>query len=95
MGWPHPAKIPSYPQARARPHATMSSAYRPRHGHPRRLAPPQEKLFGHTAHLVRRAIDLIERCDCRSGCPACVGPDAPDIETDVKAQTLRLLRAIG
>lgn len=54
-----------------------------------------EKLFGHTAHLVRRAIDLIERCDCRSGCPACVGPDAPDIETVVKAQTLRLLRAIG
>lgn len=53
-----------------------------------------EKLFGHTERLVLQAISLIEGCDCAKGCPTCVGPDAPDIETDVKVQTLRLLRGM-
>jgi len=53
-----------------------------------------EKLFGHAETLVQQAISLIAGCDCAHGCPACVGPDAPDMETDVKAQTLRLLRAV-
>ena len=33
-----------------------------------------EPLWTRQEELVRRAIELVERCDCRSGCPACVGP---------------------
>jgi DEAD/DEAH box helicase domain-containing protein len=33
-----------------------------------------EPLWTRQAELVRRAIELVERCDCRCGCPACVGP---------------------
>ena len=33
-----------------------------------------EPLWTRQEELVRRAIELVERCDCRGGCPACVGP---------------------
>jgi DEAD/DEAH box helicase domain-containing protein len=33
-----------------------------------------EPLWTRRAELVQRAIELVERCDCRAGCPACVGP---------------------
>ena len=33
-----------------------------------------EPLWARQEELVQRAIELVERCDCRSGCPACVGP---------------------
>jgi DEAD/DEAH box helicase domain-containing protein len=33
-----------------------------------------EPLLRRQAELVRHARELIERCDCRAGCPACVGP---------------------
>jgi DEAD/DEAH box helicase domain-containing protein len=33
-----------------------------------------EPLFGRQAELVQRARELVDRCDCRAGCPACVGP---------------------
>ena len=33
-----------------------------------------EPLWQRQAELVRRAHELVERCDCRAGCPACVGP---------------------
>jgi DEAD/DEAH box helicase domain-containing protein len=33
-----------------------------------------EPLWLRQEELVQRAIELVERCDCRSGCPACVGP---------------------
>jgi len=33
-----------------------------------------EPLWTRQEELVQRAIELVERCDCRSGCPACVGP---------------------
>ena len=33
-----------------------------------------EPLWLRQAELLQRAIELVERCDCRSGCPACVGP---------------------
>ncbi|MBN2196385.1 MAG: DEAD/DEAH box helicase [Polyangiaceae bacterium] len=35
------------------------------------LAP---RIFERAADLFGRAIDLIERCPCPAGCPACVGP---------------------
>ncbi|HEY5803063.1 MAG TPA: DEAD/DEAH box helicase [Lysobacter sp.] len=33
-----------------------------------------EPLWRRQEELVGRAMELVERCDCRSGCPACVGP---------------------
>jgi len=33
-----------------------------------------EPLWMRQAELVRRAIELVGRCDCKGGCPACVGP---------------------
>lgn len=33
-----------------------------------------EPLWTRQRELVQRAIELVERCDCRAGCPACVGP---------------------
>ena len=33
-----------------------------------------EPLWRRQAELVRRARELVERCDCKGGCPACVGP---------------------
>ncbi|HEY4583965.1 MAG TPA: DEAD/DEAH box helicase, partial [Lysobacter sp.] len=33
-----------------------------------------EPLWTRQKELVERAIELVERCDCRAGCPACVGP---------------------
>ncbi|CAG4977940.1 DEAD/DEAH box helicase [Novilysobacter luteus] len=33
-----------------------------------------EPLWTRQAELVRRATELVERCDCKAGCPACVGP---------------------
>ena len=31
-------------------------------------------LFARRDELLARALELVRRCDCRSGCPACVGP---------------------
>jgi len=33
-----------------------------------------EPLWQRQAELVVRAAELVHRCDCRAGCPACVGP---------------------
>ncbi|WP_157481138.1 MULTISPECIES: DEAD/DEAH box helicase [unclassified Lysobacter] len=33
-----------------------------------------EPLWTRQAELLARASELVERCDCRAGCPACVGP---------------------
>ena len=33
-----------------------------------------EPLWTRQEELVQRAIELVERCDCKAGCPACVGP---------------------
>ncbi len=33
-----------------------------------------EPLWQRQAELVQRARELVERCDCAAGCPACVGP---------------------
>ncbi len=32
------------------------------------------RLYERTGELVAAALDLVEGCDCDSGCPACVGP---------------------
>jgi DEAD/DEAH box helicase domain-containing protein len=33
-----------------------------------------EPLWLRQGELVQRALELVERCDCTAGCPACVGP---------------------
>ena len=33
-----------------------------------------EPLYRRRDELLARAIELLQRCDCRNGCPACVGP---------------------
>jgi len=33
-----------------------------------------EPLYGRQAEVVRGALELVEQCDCRYGCPSCVGP---------------------
>ena len=33
-----------------------------------------EPLWKRQAELLKRAIELVKECDCKSGCPACVGP---------------------
>jgi DEAD/DEAH box helicase domain-containing protein len=38
-------------------------------------------LFERRAELVEKARTLIAQCDCRLGCPACVGPVLASDET--------------
>jgi DEAD/DEAH box helicase domain-containing protein len=43
--------------------------------------------------LLEAALDVVRRCPCADGCPACVGP-AGDVEPDAKALTRQLLAHI-
>jgi DEAD/DEAH box helicase domain-containing protein len=61
------------------------------------LAP---RLFDARDELMRRARGLIETCDCREGCPACVGPvvlqlDTSELATSRKRIALGLLTQLG
>ena len=53
-----------------------------------------EPLWQRQAELVQRARELVQRCDCKAGCPACVGPvlaAQEDDETSPRALALRVL----
>ncbi|MNI81877.1 hypothetical protein D3C73_1385320 [compost metagenome] len=53
-----------------------------------------EPLWQRQAELVQRARELVQRCDCRAGCPACVGPvlaAQEQDETSPRALALRVL----
>ncbi|MCF7223695.1 DEAD/DEAH box helicase [Marilutibacter chinensis] len=60
-----------------------------------------EPLWQRQAELLQRARELVERCDCSAGCPACVGPilagdeaadeDAGDVAATPKALARRVL----
>jgi len=58
-----------------------------------------EPLWTRQAELLRRAIDLIDGCDCATGCPACVGPVLPSDEAArdamPKAHARRVLAALS
>ncbi|WP_343226217.1 DEAD/DEAH box helicase [Lysobacter sp. 5GHs7-4] len=41
-----------------------------------------EPLWTRQAELLARAAELVDRCDCRAGCPACVGPALAADERD-------------
>jgi DEAD/DEAH box helicase domain-containing protein len=53
-----------------------------------------EPLWMRSAELVQRAIELVERCDCRAGCPACVGPVLAGDETRDGASPKALARRV-
>jgi len=54
-----------------------------------------EPLWRRQAELVQAARDLVARCDCKAGCPACVGPvpaaDEERPDTTPRALALRVL----
>ncbi|AXK73288.1 DUF1998 domain-containing protein [Lysobacter sp. TY2-98] len=54
-----------------------------------------EPLWTRQRELVERASELVERCDCRAGCPACVGPVlAADEERDASTSPKALARRV-
>ncbi len=53
-----------------------------------------ERLFERTDELIDGAADLIARCPCDAGCPACTGPRL-EPGVDAKALALRLLGVLG
>ena len=58
-----------------------------------------EPLWTRQEELVQRARELVERCDCRAGCPACVGPvlavDEGREDATPKSLALRVLGLLG
>ena len=48
------------------------------------------QLYDLCDEWLRATRDLVARCDCYDGCPACVGP-VEDASTQVKCKTLRLV----
>jgi len=51
-----------------------------------------EPLFQRREDLIAQSITLIERCDCRAGCPGCVGPIlAADEHAGMDVQTSKSL----
>jgi len=52
-----------------------------------------QKLFEIHAELLRRALDLVEECECEDGCPSCVGP-AGENGVGGKQETLAILKTL-
>ncbi len=52
-----------------------------------------EALFALHSDLLSGAHDLVAACQCRNGCPGCVGP-VSDIGINAKANTQRLIEAL-
>jgi DEAD/DEAH box helicase domain-containing protein len=52
-----------------------------------------QPLFQLRAKLLSGALEVLERCSCEAGCPACVGPVGEVGETG-KPATMRLLRGL-
>ncbi len=51
-----------------------------------------EPLFLRAAELLQRARELIERCDCQAGCPACIGAQSGESASEPqKPLALRVL----
>ena len=56
-----------------------------------------EPLWRRQRELVQRAVRLVAGCDCRAGCPACVGPvlaNDEDAETTPRALAARVLHLL-
>jgi DEAD/DEAH box helicase domain-containing protein len=53
-----------------------------------------QKLFEIHAELLRRALELVEECECEDGCPSCVGP-AGENGVGGKQETLAILELLA
>ncbi|WP_454830803.1 DEAD/DEAH box helicase [Pseudoxanthomonas wuyuanensis] len=56
-----------------------------------------EPLWQRQQELLQRATELVQRCDCKAGCPACVGPVLAadeDAETTPRQIALQVLAAL-
>jgi DEAD/DEAH box helicase domain-containing protein len=53
-----------------------------------------QKLFEIHAELMRRALELVAECECKDGCPSCVGPGGEN-GLGGKAETLAILRQLS
>ncbi|MGA2504353.1 MAG: DEAD/DEAH box helicase [Anaerolineales bacterium] len=52
-----------------------------------------QKLFEIHSELLRRALELVEECECEDGCPSCVGP-AGENGVGGKQEALAILKLI-
>ena len=52
-----------------------------------------QKLFEIHDELMRKALELVSECECKDGCPACVGPGGEN-GTGGKAETLEILKLL-
>ncbi len=54
-----------------------------------------QRLFESHVDLLRAVAEVVSRCPCSMGCPACVGPLPEEMDTDInpKALTLALVQA--
>jgi DEAD/DEAH box helicase domain-containing protein len=50
-----------------------------------------QKIFRIAPDLFQAAVDLIDRCPCKSGCPSCVGPEI-EVGKDGKQNVMLLLK---
>jgi DEAD/DEAH box helicase domain-containing protein len=53
-----------------------------------------QKLFEIHADLLKRALELVQECECEDGCPSCVGP-AGENGAGGKQETLAILKLLG
>jgi len=52
-----------------------------------------QKLFEIHVELLKRALELVEECECEDGCPSCVGP-AGENGVGGKKETLAILKSL-
>jgi DEAD/DEAH box helicase domain-containing protein len=52
-----------------------------------------QKLYEIHAELLKRALELVEECECEDGCPSCVGP-AGENGVGGKQETLAILKLL-
>ena len=52
-----------------------------------------QKLFELHDELIRRALELVDECECEDGCPSCVGPGGEN-GMGGKAETLGILKEL-
>jgi DEAD/DEAH box helicase domain-containing protein len=52
-------------------------------------------LFDQRRLIVGRAAELVAGCDCRDGCPACIGPVLPGNERSPKRAAVVVLQLLG
>lgn len=57
-----------------------------------------EPLYQRSSEVIRRSLELVAQCDCRSGCPGCVGPILASDEQrgfSPKEAALRVMALLG